>query len=247
MKTQSIKLSEIRFDAGTQSRASINEDVVAEYAERMKAGDKFPPADVFADGNEFYMADGFHRGLAANRMGMKSFPCVIHKGTVADALWFAIGANGTNGAQRTPADKRRAIELALAKFPDKTQKEIAAHVGCGQQYVSTLQRELTHMRKLTLPKKRKGKDGKSYPSQYKHREPESEPEPEPEPENESFVFPTSKGKTDVYRPTEIPKHNLIEEFENEIAGTVERFKDLVEKRDWPKLATVLESQIKTFG
>ena len=38
-----LRLSQIRTDAGTQSRAAISERTGADYAERMIAGDRFPP------------------------------------------------------------------------------------------------------------------------------------------------------------------------------------------------------------
>jgi ParB-like chromosome segregation protein Spo0J len=170
MQTKSIKLVDIRADAGTQSRARINEEAVAEYAERMEAGDKFPPVDVFHDGNEYYLADGFHRIFAANRNRLATFDCVIHKGTLKDAIWFSIGANTSNGVRRSPADKKCAIEIALSKFPDRTQEQIAGHVGCAQSYVHKVSRELITSDKLKAPPTRKGKDGKSRPTKYKARE-----------------------------------------------------------------------------
>ncbi len=37
----------------------------------------------------------------------------------------------------------QARELALAKFPDKSQQEIADHVGCSQQYVALVKKDIT--------------------------------------------------------------------------------------------------------
>jgi hypothetical protein len=50
--------------------------------------------------------------------------------------------------------------LALAKFPDKTQEQVANHVGCDRAYVSKVASELVNSHKLKLPTTRKGKDGK---------------------------------------------------------------------------------------
>jgi ParB-like chromosome segregation protein Spo0J len=161
-----IKVAIIRCDSGTQSRAAVDEDVVTEYCERMLAGDAFPAVDAFFDGNEYYLGDGFHRVLAANRAKITEIECNVHKGTVTDALWLAIGSNATNGARRTPADKRRAIELALLRFPDKTQEQVAQHVACAQSYVAKVKSELIISNKLRTPTTRKGKDGKSRPTTY---------------------------------------------------------------------------------
>ena len=63
MKTKTIKLIDIVIDAGTQQRATINNDVVAEYAEAMKCGSKFPAITVFFNGSSNYLVDGYHRWL----------------------------------------------------------------------------------------------------------------------------------------------------------------------------------------
>lgn len=167
MKTQSLKLDVIHCDSGTQSRVYINEDAVTEYAERMTEGDKFPPVDVFFDGTDYHLADGFHRVMAAQRSSFKDILANVHKGTAVDALWLSIGANKANGVKRTAGDKRKSIEIALNKFPDKTQEQIASHVGCVQQYVQKVKSELTTSGKLAAPANVKGKDGKTYPSKYK--------------------------------------------------------------------------------
>ena len=56
-----LKLTDVRIDGGTQPRAKIDLDVVAEYAERLDAGDVFPPVEVVFDGKDYWLWDGFHR------------------------------------------------------------------------------------------------------------------------------------------------------------------------------------------
>src|SRR5262249_26911096 len=148
-------------DCGTQSRAYINEGAVSEYAELMASGVKFPPPDVFHDGNEYYLAHGFHRMLAATRANITELPCIVHSGSVQDAIWFSLATNIENGERRSAADKRHAVEIALVKFPEKIQEQIAKHVGCSQGYVAKVAGELIPGNKLNLPATRKGKDGKS--------------------------------------------------------------------------------------
>jgi hypothetical protein len=164
-----ILLTSIRCDAGTQIRVSTSESTVLEYTERMMAGDVFPPVDVFIDGKDNYLADGFHRLLAAGRAGRTDIECNVHNGTLSDAIWFAVGANRTNGLSRTLGDKHAAISLALRTFPGKTQQAIADHVGCSRQYVDKVQDELATSCKLTPPPSRVGKDGKVRPTTYKRR------------------------------------------------------------------------------
>jgi len=55
-----LRRSLIRTDADTQSRAAANETTVAEYAERMVAGDQFPPVVMFhTHGDVYILADRF--------------------------------------------------------------------------------------------------------------------------------------------------------------------------------------------
>lgn len=161
---KSVPLSEIAFDAGTQVRASINEQKVADYAELMGAGTVFPAVVLFHDGNRYYIGDGFHRGLAAKRNGLTEIPSDVRPGTRSDALWFAIGANKNHGLPLTEADKRHAIEMAYAEWLDNGQREIADQVGCSATYVGRIRQELQVSTGLHLPETVTGKDGKKYPS-----------------------------------------------------------------------------------
>lgn len=138
-----ISLDAIVFDAGTQIRAAINEATVTEYAERMTEGVQFPPIVLFHDGNQHYLADGFHRLMAAKRNQFRDIEAEIHAGTTQDALWFALGANKANGQRLTEADKQHAVRLALTAWPDKMQREIAQQVGCHQSLVSEVYRKTT--------------------------------------------------------------------------------------------------------
>lgn len=157
-----VKLVDIVFDAGTQIRASINEDVVSQYAERMAAGDVFPAVVLFHDGNRYYIADGFHRSLAAQRNGLHEIPAEVQPGTKTDALWFALGANKANGQRLTTADKKHAIVLALQTWPDRSATMIAEQIGCSQQHVQHVKAGVTSA--CNLPSRVTGKDGKSYPA-----------------------------------------------------------------------------------
>jgi len=56
-----------------------------------------------------------------------------------------------------------------AKFPEKTQEEIAKHVGCSQGRVAQVSSEFIKANKLNPPPTRKGKDGKSRPTKYARR------------------------------------------------------------------------------
>ena len=129
MKTQSLSISAIRVDGGTQSRAHLDEPTVARYAEAYQDGDRFPPVDVYFDGVQAWLADGFHRYAASARAGLPTVECNVRDGSRHDAFVFSLGANGGHGLPRSNADKRRAVELALAdeitsKLSDRTIAKI---------------------------------------------------------------------------------------------------------------------------
>ena len=85
-----LRLPLIRTDAGTQSRAAINETTVAEYAERMIAGDRFPPVVVFLNNGDYLLADGFHRLLAKKLAKFEHIDAEVRQGTRLDALKFSL-------------------------------------------------------------------------------------------------------------------------------------------------------------
>lgn len=170
---QRIKLSAIETCAGTQTRVAINEDVVAEYAEAMTGGAEFPPVVVFHDSTTYYLADGFHRTLAATRIKLKEIDADVHKGTKQDALIYSLGANQTHGLPRTNKDKRQCVTIALREFADWSDRRIAEVCGVGHQLVGSIRAEVdessTCPTPYTLkdapvePQTRTGKDGKQYP------------------------------------------------------------------------------------
>lgn len=170
-----IKLTDIAFDAGTQIREAINDQVVSEYAERMAEGVEFPAVVLFHDGNRYYLADGFHRYMASQRNSFVDIVADVRAGTKEDALWFALGANKANGHRMTDSDKRHAINLALLAWPDRSANQLAEQIGVSQSSVQRAKEQL--MRTHNLPDRVTGKDGKSYPT--RHKEPSAPQAPEP--------------------------------------------------------------------
>lgn len=161
---KTVSLKQIAVDEGTQVRAAINEDVVANYAQAMARGDAFPPIVLFHDGNVYYLADGFHRVMAARRNGSTLIPSDVKTGTKADALWFALGANKANAHRMTEADKKHAVYLAFQTWPDRSQREISDQIGCAQSYVQKLRADYQVNTGVHLPNRITGKDGKNYPA-----------------------------------------------------------------------------------
>src|SRR5262245_22985512 len=70
-----LAIQQIRRDGGTQSRAALNEETITDYADAMEdllripnGLSQFPPLIVFYDGTDYWLADGFHRVEAYERV-----------------------------------------------------------------------------------------------------------------------------------------------------------------------------------
>lgn len=137
MNPTTLKLSSIRFDGGTQPRESIDQAMVDEYADAMKAGAEFPPGIVFYDGTDYWLADGFHRARAAEQAGNKSIKVEVRQGIRRDAILYSVGANTAHGVRRTNADKRRAVMTLLndAEWAKWSDREIAKRTGTSNAFV----------------------------------------------------------------------------------------------------------------
>jgi hypothetical protein len=138
-----LNLEKIRIDCGTQARATINQDTVADYAESMKAGAIFPPVTVFFDGVDYYLADGFHRYFASQKVKSPNLMTLVINGTIRDAILYSLGANDDHGLRRTAADKRKAIMIMLAdaEWRSWNNKAIATACHCSVDLVQKVREE----------------------------------------------------------------------------------------------------------
>ena len=108
-----VSIDSIRIDGGTQTRELINETAVAQYTEDLLNGCTFPPIEIFDDGVSKWLVDGFHRLFAHKRADYTQIEVNVHQGTLRDAQFYALGVNDKHGLQRTNADKRKAVMIAL--------------------------------------------------------------------------------------------------------------------------------------
>lgn len=130
----------IRRDGGTQPRAALNDQAIAEYAEALDRGEPFPAATVFYDGSDYWLADGFHRDGAHARLGWEEMACDVRAGTRRDAVLFACGANEAHGLRRSNEDKRRAVLILLgdAEWMKWSDSEIARRARVSHTFVAKL-------------------------------------------------------------------------------------------------------------
>jgi hypothetical protein len=157
LHTARLNLDSIRTNAGTQTRARIDEMVVSDYAERMIAGDRFPPVTLFRDNGENFLADGFHRVHAARKARFKTIAADVRQGSRTDALKFSLQANHAHGLRRSSEDKRFATSLALREFPHLSDRAIADLVGVDHSSVASVRRGLADFASCDT---RVGRDGK---------------------------------------------------------------------------------------
>ena len=127
-----VDLANLRLDGGTQSRDSIDEATVAEYAEY---AEDLPAGDAFFDGSHYWLASGFHRYFGRKRAGKSDMAVTVHKGTCRDAILFSAGSNATHGLKRSNADKVKALKMLMGdkEWAGRSRKWIAdtIHVSPG--------------------------------------------------------------------------------------------------------------------
>ncbi|MFA7295688.1 MAG: hypothetical protein WC211_00710 [Dehalococcoidia bacterium] len=174
VETQQVEIRRVRIDGGTQIRADLYDPaVLAEYAEALKSGAKFPPIHVVEEGDDLWLVDGFHRHAAHLREKRGVIDAQVKQGTRRDAILAAVGANRTHGLRRTNADKRAAVALLLAdaEWSGKSNRWIAERCGVSDHFVAAQrpEPEATARKRSTdipdsEPVRREGRDGKPRPA-----------------------------------------------------------------------------------
>ena len=161
--TKRIAISEIRTDGGTQPRVEVSSTVVSDYAEDMVNGDKFPPITIFNDGECYWLADGFHRLLAAKAADQDKIECEVRKGSQRDAALHAVGCNATHGFRRSNADKRAAVMRLLKdeEWSRWSDREIARRACVDNAFVSRLRNSICG-RTTDRPRRKVSRGGKTY-------------------------------------------------------------------------------------
>ena len=115
-----LRIDQIQILDELQSRASTDWKHVDELVELLQSGGQFKEHPVVfrqgPDGDEYFLADGFHRVHAYLKAGIESAMFDVRAGgTTAfrHAKLWSIQSNSAHGLRRSPADKRRAVEMLL--------------------------------------------------------------------------------------------------------------------------------------
>ena len=135
---------EIKATRSTQARLKLNQEIVAEYADVIRAGGIFPPVVVFDDGSDLWLADGFHRFHGHRAAEVLEISCEVRNGTERDAILYSVGANTSHGLRRTNEDKRSAVETLLkdAEWSKWSGRDIAKACGVSHGFVDSLKSSL---------------------------------------------------------------------------------------------------------
>jgi hypothetical protein len=138
-----VILDHLRLDPAIQAREGLSKRVIQEYATLYREGHPLPPIQVFQDGDEQWLADGFHRASAAREAGLSELTAEVTAGSRRDAMLYACTAN-THGLPRTQADKRRVVRRLLddPEWRQWSDRAIARHCGVAHTFVAEVRRSL---------------------------------------------------------------------------------------------------------
>lgn len=106
---QKIKIADL--DLSLQTRAGTDAETINTYADAMADGAHFPEVTVFTDGTRYWLADGFHRVMAAKQNGKSTISADVRKGTEDDAVVFGGTANNKQGKRPTRADVQHFLQM----------------------------------------------------------------------------------------------------------------------------------------
>lgn len=104
-----IKIDDL--DLSLQTRSGTDAETINNYAEAMADGVQFPEVTVFTDGTHYWLADGFHRVMAAKQNGKATISADVRKGTEDDAVLFGGTANNKQGKRPTRADVQHFLQM----------------------------------------------------------------------------------------------------------------------------------------
>ena len=141
-----LNIKEIKINGGTQTRTKLNKTVINEYAEALANGAEFPQIIIFNDGENYWLADGFHRYHAHIKAGFETINAEVKSGTKREAILYSVGANTQHGLKRTNADKRHAVITMLQDEEWKTwsNNEIARQCKVSNVFVGKVREDVTN-------------------------------------------------------------------------------------------------------
>lgn len=151
-----LKLAQIDPSPAFAVRANPDQETIEKYTEAYKAGEVFPPVDVFHGGEgQYLLADGGNRYKARHSAGFGLIACRLHvcestEHADEEAALFAAAANEAHGLRRSVEDRRAAVKSIIGrkKFADASDRRIADICKVTHTLVRVIRDELTAAGKL---------------------------------------------------------------------------------------------------
>ncbi len=202
--TARLSLAEVRKDGGTRLRKELNEATVLHYKELLANGVKLPRPVAFHDGDNIWLAAGFHRVAAGERLDWTEMDFEVRNGSRDDALWYAFGSNAEHGLPLSQDEKQQAIIAALKLRPKESDRAIAEHLGASNKTVAKYRQQLETGGEIPHLSNRIGKDGKAYDNSSVT----PAPHPEDEQPQEDTPIDDSPPDEDVPDFSEVPEESF---------------------------------------
>lgn len=154
-----MKIEDIVFHDILKTR-NVCSKTVAEYAERLTEGDKFPSIEVFTDGKTIWVVDGFHRIMAHKQIKRDEIDAIVHKGSLRDAELYTHGVNYGHGRKRSIKEKRAILikHCEDMEWGQMSNREIAKHCKISHVFVAKVKKS------LEKPSKKKPKKAQKKPA-----------------------------------------------------------------------------------
>jgi hypothetical protein len=148
-RLDNVRIESLDRTFARRVRESRSEATVEKYAELHLDGVTLPPVIVFEGGGRQFLADGEHRTEArargqSNWVRARVFECGSEDEARRRAKLYAASANEENALQRSPGDKRAAVEMILLdpEFAKASERQVAAVCKVGRPLVAQMRREL---------------------------------------------------------------------------------------------------------
>ena len=146
-ETKLLSLDMIERDPLVEPRIEpIDRHIVQAIGWSIRNGISPPPILVYAVGprgrKRFLLVDGRNRIAATRSTGGTEIMAEIVDGTLEQAAWAAAGANGRPHQTRSPAEVRRAIQMAIRAAPRAEERRIAEHCQCPRATVRDVRQAL---------------------------------------------------------------------------------------------------------
>lgn len=159
-----VKLCDLKLNAHYRTREELDDQTVEDYALAMSRGDMFPPLDVYCNGIDDFITDGWHRYEAAKMT--KATEIEVIRSTFAEHELRRSQAkqNCDHGRRRTNEDKRRVVRwlLLIDDIVRMTDSSIAGMAKVDHKTVSKIRSEMLEAGEIEDHQIRESIDGRNF-------------------------------------------------------------------------------------